>query len=124
MKHLIAIMFLLVALTVDNQAKAFTDERDQDVQKEENPIVQIQKPVICSDATHLLNILTKKHSESPILIFNEVNLANGQPSQIVVFVNTKTGTASVVQNIIGGFACLIAAGKEAMMVPIKIGTGT
>ena len=70
MKHLIAIMFLLAALAVDNQAKAFTDERDQDVQKEEKPMIQAQKPVFCGDATELLKILTERHKESPILIFN------------------------------------------------------
>ena len=124
MKHLIAIMFLLVALAADNQAKAFTDERDQDVQKEEKPMIRAQKPVFCGDATELLKILTERHKESPILIFNSEIGADGKESQIIIFVNIKNGTASVIENMASGYACLIGSGNDAMMVPIKVGTGT
>ena len=124
MKHLIAIMFLLAALAVDNQAKAFTDERDQDVQKEEKPLIQAQKPVFCGDASELLKILTERHKESPILIFNSEIGADGKESQIIIFVNIKNGTASVIENMASGYACLIGSGNDAMMVPIKAGTGT
>ena len=124
MKHLIAIMFLLVALAADNQAKAFTDERDQDVQKEEKPMIQTQKPVFCGDAAELLKILIERHKESPILFFNSEIGADGNQSQIVILVNIKTGTASVVENMSNGYACLIGNGNDAMMVPVKVGTGT
>ena len=88
---------------------------------EEKPLAQVQKPVYCGDATKLLNVLTKKHKEVPVIIFNE---QNGMKSQIVVFVNVITGTASVVENIPGGYGCLIASGYDAMVVPVKEENGT
>ena len=88
---------------------------------EEKPLTPVQKPVYCGDATELLNVLTKKHKEVPIVIFNE---QNGMKSQIVVFVNIEKGTASVVENIPGGYGCLIASGYDAMVVPAKEENGT
>ena len=40
---------------------------------EEKSLAQVQKPVYCGDATKLLNVLTKKHKEVPVVIFNEQN---------------------------------------------------
>ena len=88
---------------------------------EEKPLAQVQKPVYCGDATKLLNVLTKKHKEVPIVIFNE---QNGIKSQIIIFVNIKKGTASVVENMPNGYGCLIASGFGVMIVPAKEDTGT
>ena len=89
----------------------------------EKPIVKAQKPVFCGDAGELLKILTEKHKEVPILIFNEISM-NGEQTQVVVFVNTEKGTASVIENMQSGFACLIANGRDALIVPLKEGQGT
>jgi hypothetical protein len=83
---------------------------------EENSLGQVQKPIYCGDSTKLLNFLTKKHKESPVIIFND---ENGMDSQVVVFVNVKNGTATVVENIPNGYSCILASGHDAMVVPIK-----
>ena len=83
---------------------------------EENSLGQVQKPIYCGYSTKLLNFLTKKHKESPVIIFND---ENGMGSQVVVFVNVKNGTATVVENIPNGYSCILASGHDAMVVPIK-----
>ena len=83
---------------------------------EEISLQQTQKPVYCGDATNLLNFITKKHKESPIVIFSG---GNGVEHQIVVFVNINTGTVSVVENHSGGIGGLIAFGTDVMVVPLK-----
>jgi len=88
---------------------------------EEKPLTPVQKPVYCGDATELLNVLTKKHKEVPIVIFND---QNGTQSQVIIFVNVEKGTASVVENMPNGYGCLIASGFDLMIVPVKEASGT
>ena len=88
---------------------------------EEKPLTPVQKPVYCGDATKLLNVLTKKHNEVPIVIFNE---QNGTKSQVIIFVNVEKGTASVVENMPNGWGCLVASGFDLMIVPVKEDSGT
>ena len=88
---------------------------------ESTPLAQVYKPIFCGDGTKLLNFLSKKHKEVPIVIFNE---QNGIKSQIIIFVNIKKGTASVVENMPNGYGCLIASGFGVMIVPAKEDTGT
>lgn len=83
---------------------------------EEQVLGQAQKPIYCGDSTELLNFLTKKHKESPVIIFND---ENGMGSQVVVFANEKTGTATVVENLPNGYACILASGNDVMIVPVK-----
>ena len=86
-----------------------------------SPLTPVQKPVYCGDATKLLNFLTEKHKEVPIIIFNE---ENGTQSQVIIFVNVEKGTASVVENMPSGYGCLIASGFDLMIVPVKEDSGT
>ena len=89
------------------------------------PMVRAAKPVFCGDSGALLKSLTETHGESPILIFSEgyENVKPDESSQIIVFVNLKKRTASIVENMPSGYACMLGNGVDIMMIPAKKGKG-
>jgi len=83
---------------------------------EETPFMQAKKPIICTDSTKMLKWLSEEHKESPVVIFNDEGSIK---SQVIVFINVKKETATVVEMLPNGLSCILASGIDAMIVPLK-----
>jgi hypothetical protein len=65
-----------------------------------------QKPVLCTSANNALEFIKNEYSEEPVMIWQNNDI------QTIVFLNSKSGTATIIDVSRAGNACFLSTGKD------------
>ena len=115
MKHLIQIMavFLLMGCQTNNNTpkdiispKSVKSEVQALEQPLEPSLVRINKPVICGDSNRVLTSLVTKSGEQPVMLWDDQTHGH----KIVVMMNKKTKSITVLEWPQPNLACMISSG--------------
>ena len=121
MKHLIQVMavFLLMGCQTNNNTPKdmisptpVAKDKQPDIMIAPAPVpkvAQINKPVICGDSAAVLSGLIKNTEEQPVMMWNDET--NGH--QLVVMMNRKTKTVTVLEWPVPDLVCMISTGVDA-----------
>jgi hypothetical protein len=111
MKHLVQVMavFLLMGCqTNNNTPKDMISPKPvkSEVQSLEQSLVKINKPVICGDSNRVLTSLVTKSGEQPVMLWDDQTHGH----KIVVMMNKKTKSITVLEWPQPNLACMISSG--------------
>ena len=118
MKHLVQVMavFLLMGCQTNNNTpkdmispKPVAEAKQPDIIIAPDSVpkaVQINKPVICGDSNRVLTSLVTKSGEQPVMLWDDQTHGH----KIVVMMNKKTKSITVLEWPQPNLACMISSG--------------
>ena len=103
-----AVFLLMGCQTNNNTPKDMISPKPvkSEVQSLEQSLVKINKPVICGDSNRVLTSLVTKSGEQPVMLWDDQTHGH----KIVVMMNKKTKSITVLEWPQPNLACMISSG--------------
>ena len=99
MRNILLMMLILIGVMYGGSIQA----NAEDIEK---TMVWKQKPVLCTTANIALEFIKNEYSEEPVMIWQNGDI------QTIVFLNSKSGTATIIDVSRAGNACFLSTGKD------------
>jgi|MEHZ01.5.fsa_nt_MEHZ011593173.1_2 hypothetical protein len=99
MRNILLMMSILIGVMYGGSIQANAEDIEKTMEWK-------QKPVLCTSANNALEFIKNEYSEEPVMIWQNNDI------QTIVFLNSKSGTATIIDVSRAGNACFLSTGKD------------